>query len=347
MPNVLSRDSNTITIADFYENYRLNKYNFTPPYQRLSVWTEEKQSFFIDSILKNFPVPPIFLHRHIDTATGGTKYDIIDGKQRLTSIIRFIENEIPVSSELDGGEFDEPELAGAYFSDLGRPELLDFKARFWRYVMPIEYIDTISKPIVDNIFDRLNRNGEPLEGQELRNAKYHDTEFHEMVRRLADHPFWNERLEHVDLARMEDDEFISELLFLILVNEPLAANQEIIDALYDRFTKPGADIGVEDEFCSITDFLISLNLDYEAYKIKGVSHLYGLWCFAWYCCDRQIRPGDVAGQLTNLFAELRSNAIKDDNVNEYKKSMSARTKSKSQRQSRLDALLRYCDIYEG
>lgn len=44
--------------------------------------------------------------------------------------------------------------------------------------MPIEYIDTEDERIIDSIFDRLNRNGERLNGQELRNAKYHDTDFY-------------------------------------------------------------------------------------------------------------------------------------------------------------------------
>ena len=70
MSDILNRDTNTITVANFWENYMLDKYNFDPAYQRQSVWSDEKQSFFIDSILKNFPIPPIFLHQKIDDETG-------------------------------------------------------------------------------------------------------------------------------------------------------------------------------------------------------------------------------------------------------------------------------------
>jgi hypothetical protein len=343
---VLNRDSNTITVASFYENYKLDKYNFEPAYQRHSVWSEEKQSFFIDSLLKNFPIPPIFLHQHIDDQNGRTMYDVIDGKQRLQSIIRFIENAIPVANEFGGDEFDVPELAGAYFYDLDRPDLSEYKRRFWRYVIPIEYIDTVSGDVIDNIFDRLNRNGEPLTGQELRNAKYHDSPFLRMVQDTAEEQFWGQRLAHVDLARMENDEFISELFFVILEDGgPLEAKPLILDQLYEKYTQLSVQLNkAEAEFHSVTSFLEALNLDYEEFKIKGVSHLYGLWCLAHYCVVNGVSPDPVAEKLKTFLAELRSNEIEDPDVAEYKKTMSARTKSRYQRSKRLEALVNYCGL---
>ena len=71
MMNILNRNSTTINIANFWENYQLSKYNFEPDYQRKSdVWSPSKKSFLIDTILKNCPSPPSFLHQHIDEETG-------------------------------------------------------------------------------------------------------------------------------------------------------------------------------------------------------------------------------------------------------------------------------------
>ena len=78
--NILNRTSNNINIATFWENYNLKKYNFSPEYQRKGdVWSESDKSYLIDTILKNFPMPPIFLHQLIDNDTGKTIYDVIDG----------------------------------------------------------------------------------------------------------------------------------------------------------------------------------------------------------------------------------------------------------------------------
>ena len=98
---VLVRSSNNISIATLYENFKMEKYNLDPACQRKSIWSEEKKSFLINSILRNFPIPPVFLRQHINDNDGTTTYDVIDGKQRITSIIEFIEGKIVVSSEDD------------------------------------------------------------------------------------------------------------------------------------------------------------------------------------------------------------------------------------------------------
>jgi hypothetical protein len=340
----LRRDTNTITIASFWENYLLNKYDFDPPYQRKSVWTEEKQSFFIDSILRNFPIPPVFLQQKIDNKSGKTRYELIDGKQRLTAIVKFINGEIACSSELadEGSEGDE--IAGKYFGDLDTPELTEYKSHFWRYSLPIEYIDTDSKKLIDDIFDRLNRNGEPLTGQELRNAQFHNAAFSKLVSDKAKLPFWTTRLESLDLSRMEDQEFIAEALFVLLQHGPQHATAAEIDSLYEHYCEKNFDFSGEDlQFDVVTNFLDDLKLDFEGFKIKGPSHLYGLWCFAYHCVSSSIKPDQVADKLREFFTSLRTKQA-NDCVTNYRASMSARTKDKGQRQRRLDALRAFCGV---
>lgn len=338
----LNRDSNTITISNFWENYLLEKYNFDPPYQRLSVWSDEKQSYFIDSIMKNFPVPPIFLRQMIDDTTGKTSYEVIDGKQRLTSITRFIENEIPVANEYPVEELDNEILSGIFFNELDTPELSIYKKKFWSYKLPIEYIDTASQATIDNIFDRLNRNGEPLRGQELRNAKYHNTPLIKIITELSNEEFWKERLLTTDKNRMEDNEFISELLFLVLERSPLGANQAIIDNLYELYHDKVIELeNAKNSFLEITNLLDSLDLNYESYKITGVSHLYGLFSFAWYCHTNNINDLNHLKLKINEFYEFRNNQRNTDCHQEYKTSMSSRTKDASQRRKRMHALINY------
>lgn len=341
----LRRDTNTISIASFWENYLLGKYDFDPPYQRKSVWTEEKQSFLIDSVLRNFPIPPIFLHQKIDNASGKTRYELIDGKQRLTALVRFINNEIPCSSELaeEGDEGDD--ISGKYFSDLDAAPLEDYKSHFWRYQIPIEYVDTQSSELIDEIFDRLNRNGEPLTGQELRNAQYHNAPFNALVTATTQLPFWKEMLKTLDLARMEDREFIAEAFFVLLENGPQHANAAEIDNLYRKYcAEDRTDFGTTvQEFNQVTDFQHHLNLDYEGFKIRGPSHLYGLWSFSHHCLQKGIDPTQIALKLADFFTLLRA---KGDNefTNAYRASMSARTKDRGQRLRRLMALLGFCGV---
>lgn len=347
MKPILRRNTNTITIANFWENYLLSKYNFDPPYQRRSVWSEEKQSFFIDSVLRNFPVPPIFLRQRIDNETGTTTYEVIDGKQRLMSLARFIGNEIPCSSELTEEGAEAEEIAGKFFKDLDAPELLEYKHHFWRYALPVEYVDTATPTVIDQIFDRLNRNGEPLVGQELRNAKYYDSPLLILVKQMAAESFWAERLKNVDQARMEHYEFVSEAIFVILEKGPQHANQAVIDEMYKKYTDKGFNLEqTKQKFDRTTNYLKGLNIEYDRFKLRGVSHLYGLWCFAFHCCAINHPIEALPAKLNSFFTILRdtTQVYVGGAVASYSASMSARTKDQGQRMKRVNALCAYCNV---
>ncbi len=340
MSKYLERESNTITISTFWENYLLKKYDFNPPYQRKSIWSDEKKSFFIDSILKNFPIPPVFLHQIIDEDSGSTKYDVIDGKQRLSSIIDFIENKIPVSDENDHSPFYDESIDGVFFEDLETEELRQYKKKFWKYPIPIEYVDSTEKPIIDNIFDRLNRNGEPLNGQELRKSQYYNSPFLKKVEEFCNIEFWKTRLENVDLLRMEDTEFISEAVFVILEGEPQHANQQTLDQMYEKYGGDQQSFeSLHNQFLETSKFMEELELEYSNFKITGVSHLYGIWCFCHYCVQQDLSSIEVAPVIKSFFTQLRENAEMNEHTKLYKESMTSRTKDKTQRSRRLRSMI--------
>lgn len=74
--------------ADVWHIFQLTKkkLNLTPSYQRGDVWRTGDRQALIESILRGIPLPSIILLR-----TGGTTpHDVVDGKQRLTAILRFV-----------------------------------------------------------------------------------------------------------------------------------------------------------------------------------------------------------------------------------------------------------------
>lgn len=68
----------------------LNKsFEFNPPYQRSdNAWIKEQQNGLINSILQGFPIPPVYLIER-----GTNTYIVVDGKQRLTTIINFFKKD--------------------------------------------------------------------------------------------------------------------------------------------------------------------------------------------------------------------------------------------------------------
>ena len=337
----LDRNTTTISIASFHEQNQAKKFNYDPPYQRKSVWSDEKQSYLIDSILRNFPIPPIFLHRKIDSDTGTTTFDVIDGKQRLTAIARFINNEIPAANEYGPVE-EEGILDGSYFKDLSSDKrLAEFKAAFWKYDLPVEYVDPSDQGLIEEVFDRLNRNGEALNGQELRNAQYHSSNILNAVETLRNHPYFIARLGITDLARMEDKEFCSECLLSAQQRLVIGSSQKILDDLYLKYNNDNFDDALKLSLAMCNE-LDSLNLDYTGIRISGVSHLYGLWGLALVLAINGKSVHNYKQQLNDFYSHLRSDAQTSDTREEYKKSMNSRTKERYMRVKRVNALLTAC-----
>lgn len=82
------------TAKSLYDQIIENAIDLDPEYQRDVVWPELKQSGLIDSMLRNYYMPPIIFA--VSTADDGTELrTCIDGKQRLTSIQRFMDGQIP------------------------------------------------------------------------------------------------------------------------------------------------------------------------------------------------------------------------------------------------------------
>ncbi len=358
MIKLFDRNSTKLTISEFYDNYEQGKYKFDVKYQRKSnVWNEDKKSFLIDSILKNYPMPPIFMRPNIDTSKGKTKYDIVDGKQRLEAIIGFINNEIPLTAYffeddifVNGASDIEKDISGKLFSEIQAEKRFgDFIKQFWTYSINIDYLYEDDMNLISNIFDRLNRNGEPLTPQELRNAKFHQTHLLERIKELAGNEFWQQRFGKLKIERMEEEEFISELFFLTAENMIYESSQEVIDKLFENYSKrEDAEIdGHRNRFLAVTDYIVSLNIDYDGYKrLNAPTHLYGLYSIAWYCTKNSIPMKQIRERLLELYDEYFTKKSKEYSVTlqEYKNSCSSRTRSRDQRVKRLNAILAYCGL---
>jgi uncharacterized protein with ParB-like and HNH nuclease domain len=74
--------------ADLYRMYNKNQLQLQPDFQRNFVWKPAVQTRFIDSLVKQLPIPSLCLA--LDYKTG--KYLVIDGLQRISTVVKFFEN---------------------------------------------------------------------------------------------------------------------------------------------------------------------------------------------------------------------------------------------------------------
>ncbi|MGE3447463.1 MAG: DUF262 domain-containing protein [Microbacteriaceae bacterium] len=82
--------ADTWPISDFAQYASDNELNLSPSYQRADVWDTGKAQMLIESVIRGIPLPSIIILKQQDPESGVVNYEVVDGKQRLTSILRFI-----------------------------------------------------------------------------------------------------------------------------------------------------------------------------------------------------------------------------------------------------------------
>src|ERR1019366_3269453 len=88
----MERRPNTQNVQWFLVHYGAGQLILDPPFQRRSVWSLDYRRAFIDTVLRDYPAPPIFLQEEVEPGRP-TVYNVIDGKQRLTALIDFVNSE--------------------------------------------------------------------------------------------------------------------------------------------------------------------------------------------------------------------------------------------------------------
>ena len=74
----------------FKETAATHQLDMAPPYQRNPVWLEKQKSYLIDTILNGLPIPELYMQTTV-TADGVAKYTVVDGQQRIRSVLEFLE----------------------------------------------------------------------------------------------------------------------------------------------------------------------------------------------------------------------------------------------------------------
>ena len=139
--------------------------SFNHPIQRQSAqWDNEQQSLLIHSMLANFPVPAVYVHKteSIEVDAKGKHsytYSVLDGKQRMTTVFSFINGEYALSEDIPDVEIEDVtyEIAGKYFEDLDE----DVQQEILRFRFNIQAFEDVTDEMIEDIFFRLN-NSTPL-----------------------------------------------------------------------------------------------------------------------------------------------------------------------------------------
>lgn len=262
--------SQPTSIQSIYSWYKEDKLYVNRRYQRKLVWTQDEKQRLIESILKRYPIPAIFVAEREEAGT----YEIIDGLQRLHAIVSFIETSFPdldgrffnlehfptAKSRADSGGFD-PTQSESLIDQGQVTTILD-------YTLALSVMRNATEDEINDVFDRINTYGHRLSDQERRQAGVQN-EFSEVVRHIAceirgddsadvltlslmpsvsvdlpmskhgyevraDEVFWVQQgiLRSTDLRDSEDEQCIADIVASIVGSQPIPRSKDALDSVY-------------------------------------------------------------------------------------------------------------------
>lgn len=230
-----------LSFNEILDMYVDGEFIIDPSYQRLFRWSEEKQSQFIESLLLEMPIPPIYVIEVQESV-----YELIDGLQRISSYLHFrgalekldeectnedttedineeiidIQRELDALDEVDdleSGKFLKltgcdivEELNGHNYNDLPKTLQIRLKRSFVR----VEVIRKGSDPRFRYyMFKRLNTGGEKLSDQEVRNCiiRLLDDKFNDFIIHMSQNSHFRNTIKHLNTERIdkkEDQEYV-------------------------------------------------------------------------------------------------------------------------------------------
>lgn len=161
----------TWSIAEIYQKIKDGKLILDPDYQRRAIWGTDKKTAFIESLYMEIMIPPIYVVEIPgEDILDETKYEVVDGKQRLTAIMEYIKGVLRLNER--NLEYYADIFGGKAFSEIREIDS-EKTSQMLSSILDI-YVITANSPEFTkyDIFARLNRGAEKLKVNEIRRAIY-------------------------------------------------------------------------------------------------------------------------------------------------------------------------------
>lgn len=205
---MIKTDNSQISLFEICSMYDNKEIIIAPDFQRLFRWSRQQQSDFIESLILEIPIPPLYFYEDEDG-----NWELIDGLQRVSTIIKFMSPKISIPKKVKNVDDDwyyENEnnidaplclkpgdylkgLTGHTFENLPIPLRRNLKR--WRLDVVVLKRETEAYYKYE-VFKRLNTSGSELSDQEKRNCgvRLIDREFPEFIKKIAENKDFSESL---------------------------------------------------------------------------------------------------------------------------------------------------------
>ena len=228
-------------VSDFLSWQRAGALELSPNFQRRPVWPPGAKGYLIDTIARGLPVPIVFVRERTDLDSLEPKREIVDGQQRIRTIISYIDpsalrdyDENRDACQIKGSV--NKELADKTFSQLPQ----EVKERVLNYQFSVHILPSNTDDrLVLQIFARMNATGVKLNGQELRNAQYFGPFKGSMYKLASEYlPQWRKWkvFTETNIARMLEVEATSDFATLIL-DSNFGLTQSGLNSVYKEYNE--------------------------------------------------------------------------------------------------------------
>ena len=295
-----------------------------PDFQRKLVWSIRHKESFIDTILKGFPFPEIYIAQSgIDLETFQAQQVVVDGQQRLSTIISYINGELPCKKILRYSALDNQQ-----------------KAAFLNYDVVVRDLKDASSDTIKEVFRRINLTQYRLNDIEINNAIY-EGEFISTAKDILNH------LDNVSFPLFSDNELnrMGDLNYILMIMATLeeggyfAGNTmtgEYIVKYDDSYENAET---MKDKILNLFHVIETFNLDTDSMWYRK-SNFFTM--FVELSKVSQI-PDDIVAKIHSFEDEVLANKGNEENdFGKYYSVMYTGTNSRSARIKRADIFYKYC-----
>jgi hypothetical protein len=261
MPTILEQ----YRISDFLDWHKEAKLILSPHFQRGSVWPPAARSYLIDTILRELPMPKVYFRTKVDLVSKKSVREVVDGQQRLRSILEFADDKFTLSNVAK-------EFEGKKYSTLD-PEL---QSKFLSYPIAVGQLLNATDSDVFEVFARLNSYNVQLNAPEKRHAKYQgDFKWAVHESSIKWTKLWDEYkiVSQRERVRMLSDSLMAELYGIIL-DGVTDGGQARIDKLYAKYHNKQFDRSAVDSKVNevLTFFVSNLGEDVRGTPCSSAPH---------------------------------------------------------------------------
>lgn len=254
-------------ISELRDWYKAKKLEIRPDFQRREVWSKAAKLMLIDTIIKNIPMPKLYMETRVSDES--TYRIVIDGQQRITAIMNYLEGEIVLPND-----YEDPKWAGIKYQDLDQNE----KNKILNYLLNINNLVNPSEQEVRDLYSRVNKYTVQLNKQELRKCDY-PGDFIDLAEKLVQIEFFeNARVFTSTMTRrMNDIEYVEELLMILL--EGMQDKKKSIDDFCEKYKKIDNMDELEKMFISVFSDITRIfeTLDISRTRFRQRTDLYTLF----------------------------------------------------------------------